>query len=168
MVEGLHDGFSHEGFHAGIILSSSTNKHHPLPSLSLYNLIIPSFLSPSSHPLMPTWFPTPLPFPHLFNLIHAQIIISFILHFLLSFSERQKLQPLTWWSVYFMIRHTHRQLRSSEMCDACKREGCASGLHGLCWSVGFLHYISQKLSWWEACMHAFLPTSYACLTIFIS
>ncbi|KAG2608839.1 hypothetical protein PVAP13_4KG011281 [Panicum virgatum] len=84
-----NDGVSHEGFHAGIMLSSSTNKH-PLPLPSLHVLNYTHFDAPShsshlilhrSHSCMllrPAWFPTPLPFPHLLsNLIHAQIIPSY-------------------------------------------------------------------------------------------
>lgn len=93
-------GVSHEGFHAGIMLSSSTNKHHP--PLSVY-LIIPTSILPlislpidliscmhaccclpgSQHPCLLHTF--------LFNLIHAQIILSYC--GLPSFW--QELQPLT-------------------------------------------------------------------------
>lgn len=91
----MHDGSSHESFHAGIILSSSANKHHHLPSVppSSLNYSLPP---PSSHPL------EFLPFPHhLFNLIHARIIISYCVPPLSS--------PLTFRSVRFMhvFHHAH-------------------------------------------------------------
>lgn len=90
------DGVSHEGFHAGIMLSSSTNKHlSPFPlSICLLNYthFNPCILHLISSPidLIHTCMHAccclpgsqhPLPFPHLlFNLIlHAQIILS-IMH----------------------------------------------------------------------------------------
>ena len=83
-----NDGVSHEGFHAGIMLSSSTNKHPlPLPSLHVLNYThfdAPSYLSSSidlihaccclpgyQHPCL---FHT---FSVLSTLIHAQIIPSY-------------------------------------------------------------------------------------------
>jgi hypothetical protein len=79
--------------HAGIMLSSSTNKHHPPLSVPLCLL---NYMLALAH----LWFPTPLPFHTFFSspwLIHAQIIIIYILYSRLF--PPWKLQPLTCRSV---------------------------------------------------------------------
>ena len=169
------------------MLSSSTNKHHP--PLSVYLIIPTSILLLISLPidlmhacmLLPAWFPTPLPFPHLPFKPHTRANNPIIL-WLASFftgtaatDMQDRMCPIYQYTHLGSSWEVWCRPCFSGVCNACiALKGVWTALHGrlACGQVyvGLLHYISRKLDQLVGgmqCIHACLSLLLLCMLCYL-